>query len=72
MPEHFKVTLITDETGITAQGATQTQVRIDFMVGENGPFTLRIPKAEFSAERVNKDLEKFADEVVKLMPESES
>lgn len=71
MPEHFNVTRITDETGITAQGTTQVNVRVDFMVGENGPFTLRIPKGEFSAERVNKDIEEFADEVVKLMPESE-
>ncbi len=72
MPEHFKVIRIVDEIGITREGATRVDVRVDFNVGTNGPFTVRVPKQEFSAERVRKEIKEFATQVRELMPEDES
>lgn len=38
-------------------------IKVMFLVGDYGPFTLRFPKDEFTAEKAQQAMRKFATEV---------
>jgi len=55
-----KVARVLEDSLLAVDGTVQRRVRVEFMVGTFGPFTVIVPRAEFSAERVNAEIEKVA------------
>jgi hypothetical protein len=55
-----KVTGVQEVVTLTGQGAVLPQVRVTFTVGAHGPFTITLPRAEFSAAAVRAEMEKLA------------
>jgi hypothetical protein len=47
-------------------GQLDQQVRVDYTVGAHGPFSLTLKAAEFTAQRVQQEMEKVAAEIRKL------
>ena len=47
----------------TATGVLVAHVQTSFMIGEHGPFTVLIPKAEYTAVRSTVEIEKIKREV---------
>jgi hypothetical protein len=47
----------------TAQGTNEAVIRVEFKVGTHGPFTERLPKADYTALKRDELLNKFAKEV---------
>jgi hypothetical protein len=41
-------------------------IRVQFVIGTDGPFYLKIPKSDFTAARVNEEINKFAAEHARL------
>lgn len=41
-------------------------IRVEFFIGEDGPFYIKIPQTEYSADRVNQELQKFANEHARI------
>lgn len=55
-----KVTRVSASPLISATGTLIPQIRVEFMVGEHGPFFTTIPEAEFTAARAQQEMEKVA------------
>jgi hypothetical protein len=50
-----------------ATGRPRDEMQITFNVGPHGPFTVRIPKEEFSQARVVQEIEKVRREVESIV-----
>lgn len=59
------VTRVVQDFRLTATG-TERLMRIEYMVGADGPFNLSLPEAEFTAARVQEEMNKRAAELAKL------
>lgn len=49
---------IQDVTGVDTNLQPTVTKRVSFMVGNQGPFVLNYPAAQYSAERVKEDIQK--------------
>jgi hypothetical protein len=59
------VTRVVQDFRLTATGMERL-VRIEYMVGADGPFTMTLPEAEFTATRVQEEMNKRAAELSRL------
>lgn len=66
MPQAWKITRITEEVGMEEGRLPTTYIRVDFLVGEDGPFVHRMPKKEFKPELLRRHLDEFARDVAQL------
>jgi len=62
----IKILRQSDQTELTPGGRITTFVRIDFMVGDDGPFSESIPKSDYNADTVHQRLQAFAQQVASL------
>lgn len=53
------VTRVVQDFRLTATGMDRL-VRIEYMVGADGPFSLSLPEAEFTAARIQEEMNKRA------------
>lgn len=60
-----KVTKVTQDYRLTATGMDKL-VRVEYMVGADGPFSFSIPEAQFSAAAVQEEISKRVAELSKL------
>jgi len=65
MPEELKaqVTRVFESPLLLPTGGVEQRIRVDYMVGTHGPFSITLPAAEFSAARVKTEMEKTAGEI---------
>lgn len=65
-----EVTIVTTRETFRIDDAGNTQkVRVVlWRYGKDGPFTLELPEAEFTAERVKRELDRLAGELRALQP----
>jgi len=57
------ITRIVEDAFFSAAGKSEPRIRIEFRVGDHGPFVERIPKADYTAQKRDELLNKFAREV---------
>jgi len=60
------VSRVTTEVRIPVFGPAQRLMRVDYMVGTHGPFTLSIPAEQFTAARVKEEMDKIAATINQL------
>jgi hypothetical protein len=65
MPQ-WTITRIVEEVGADEKGMVANYIRVDFKVGEDGPFTHRFSKKEFKSQLVRQHLEEFARDLATL------
>ncbi len=56
----IKITKVSEETGIDANGRAISNVRVEFTVGPHGPFIERFAKSEFTSAAANQRIQAFA------------
>jgi len=62
MDTAVKIIKVSDVVGIDARTlAPSPQTRVDYMVGDHGPFTLVTPSKDFTTEYVTTETQKRAD-----------
>jgi hypothetical protein len=66
MSDRIAVKRVVEAMGIRPDGRSQSVMRVEFMVGDHGPFTREIPREHFSAGAVRAELEAFAREIEQL------
>ena len=59
------VTRVTQDFRLTPTGMDRL-VRIEYMVGKDGPFSFSLPEAEFTAARVQQEMNERAAELARL------
>ncbi len=69
MENQIKVLSIREEARAGAGGRLEPHIRVDFRVGEHGPFTEYVPKAGFSPDALRQQLDTFAHQVRRLAGE---
>lgn len=62
----IKILKISQEQDLTAPGPPRFYIRVDFNVGDHGPFTERFPKETFDTNSANAALLAFAQKVAAL------
>jgi hypothetical protein len=62
-----KVVRIFADPNLLPTGQVEARTTVEYMVGDHGPFRLRLADAEFSAERVRVEMEKKATEIRKIV-----
>ncbi len=67
-PNDYKVmvTKVAETTGFDHTGKAATLVRVDYTIGENGPFSETWPKADFNAQAAKLKLQQMADQLRQL------
>jgi hypothetical protein len=67
MVEQLKpvVTRVAQDFRLTPTGM-ERQIRIEYMVGQDGPFSFTLPEAEFTAVKVQEEINKRAAELAQL------
>lgn len=58
----------TQFTELTDTGRVVRMIRTDFMIGEDGPFSVELPIELFTERAVREEIEKIAAELRKLNP----
>jgi len=54
------------QTQLNANGSIQRLIRVDFMVGDDGPFDLSFDAEAFNAETANQKIQEFANQIAAL------
>lgn len=60
MPHEVMIGRITESRGVTGEGRVETLYDVEFKVGEEGPFHLRLRPAEFTQQRIAEETAKVA------------
>lgn len=68
MPNDFtlKITKVTQEQAYSADGKLTDVVRVDFLVGEHGPFSKRFTSSGFDQNAAKLELETFRQSIQQL------
>jgi hypothetical protein len=61
-----QVTRVVEQPRMLLNGNIERDVRVEFTIGPHGPFTLTLPRAEFTADRVKQEMAKLAAEISQL------
>jgi len=63
-----KITIIrqSHQSALDAGGTIRRLVRVDFKIGDDGPFSVSIPETDYSAAAAQDRIEQFAREVGQL------
>jgi len=62
----YTIIRITEEIGAEPGGMPSSYIRVDFKVGDDGPFTYRLRRVEYKPELMRQHIEKFAREIESL------
>lgn len=62
----IKIVRQSQQSQLTASGQVQQMIRVDYMVGNDGPFSLSIPQSEFSADVLHQQILAAANQHVAL------
>jgi len=54
------------QSELLGNGRVEQIVRIDFTIGDDGPFSVFIPQADYTADRVHAEILKIANQTVAL------
>lgn len=54
-----KITRVLQTTASDDQGRPVAIIHIDFMVGAHGPFSVQLPKSQFTAAAANQKIQEF-------------
>lgn len=60
------VVRISQQNTFSQNGVLSLSYLVTFSVGANGPFTVQIPAAEFTAQNVKAAMQKVADQINQL------
>lgn len=60
------ITRIVETTDVGDKGQAVASIRIEFKVGEHGPFSVVLPKAGFTAAAANLKIAEFVSHIVSL------
>lgn len=63
MPDDYRITRQTEETIFDAAGKLERRIRVEFMVGEDGPFSRTFDKEGFSAITAKPQIDAFVREL---------
>jgi hypothetical protein len=66
MTQAYTIVRITEETGAEPGGMPAQYIRVDFKVGDDGPFVARMRKAQYKPELMRQHLEQFARDIQAL------
>lgn len=68
MPNDYtvKVTKVTQEQAYSADGKLSDVVRVEFMIGDHGPFTKRFAASNFDQNAAKQELQTFAASIQQL------
>jgi hypothetical protein len=58
---------VVQDTAIDATGQIKPLMRVQFMVGEHGPFTVSFPQSEFTADKARAAMQAQADQINSLL-----
>lgn len=58
-----EITRVIESTDVGDTGKTFQSIRVEFKVGTHGPFTVTVPKADFTAAAVNALIQKFVSQL---------
>lgn len=62
-PGQITVRKIAEEQALDANNKSVTMIRVEFMVGDHGPFTERFTRAEFDGNVAKQKLQAFATQL---------
>jgi hypothetical protein len=62
-----KTKTIVERTGFDAQGKVAPSVEVTFTVGDAGPFTVHIPKSEFTAAEAQRRVQEYASHIQQIL-----
>lgn len=65
-PNGATISRVTELQVLDNLGRPQSQVRVEFMVGNHGPFYETFPKVDFTAQHVIARLDQFAQHINQL------
>lgn len=65
-PNGATISRVTEVQILDNLGRPQSQVRVEFMVGNHGPFYETFAKSEFTSQNVMSKLDQFAQQVNQL------
>lgn len=68
MPWAVRVTRISEEMGLDEGRMPRPYIRVEFMVGDHGPFVHRFPKDQFQPELARAHLEQFGRDLERIVP----
>lgn len=60
LPDDCRVVHVGQAARVNLAGAVQQTYRVQFMVGDNGPFTVELSAGEYTPENVAREVEKVA------------
>lgn len=63
LPDDVRITKIAQDAKFSGDGTFTPQIRVEFMVGKNGPFSERFDKDKYSADARDLCLTDFANHV---------
>jgi hypothetical protein len=68
MPDSIvvKVVRVRPDPSLLPTGTLERRTTVEFMIGADGPFDVTIPDSEFTAARVQQEMEKKAAEIRKI------
>lgn len=66
MADDVKVVSSSSDAMQDANGRYINAIKVEFRVGSNGPFFVKIPQTEFTAARVREETDKVAREIAQL------
>jgi len=62
----WQITRVSEETGAETGGQPAAYIRVEFKVGDDGPFVHRFRKAEYKPELARAHLDQFARDIQAL------
>jgi len=63
MPDDVSIIRQYEVQRLTQGGQAQSMMRVEFKVGEDGPFSVEIPREQYSAESARFEINIIAEEV---------
>lgn len=60
---------VVEQSTIDAAGKVIRRYSVQFMVGDQGPYTITVPENEFNAKAVKDKMDAFAKEITALLPQ---
>ena len=57
---HTKITRVVETSSVGDNGRAVPVIHVEFTVGSNGPFSVELPKAQFTAAAANAKIQEFA------------
>lgn len=62
----IQITRVLETTDFGDKGQSVPSVRVEFKVGEHGPFSINLPKSQFTAIAANAKIQEYAQHVMGL------